>query len=367
MDIKLIEDVKYLRNEGDSFGTIAKKLLISKSNARYYYNINLEDYKNKMLAREKYINDVCKLAKKCTNINQILRILGKKGTNEYYNQIKKILADNNIDTSHFVNGERFVDNFKKPVKPLAEYLVSGATTNISKLREKLLKKGVKEHKCENPECGLSEWHGKPIPLQLHHINGDRTDNRLENLQLLCPNCHAMTDNYCGKNTRKETNKCKICGKEIKTSSVYCEECYHNHIQSKNGFVEKPTDKELIDNFKELGSFRGICKRYGVSHKKVENWFGDYGLPTSSLEMRKYIRDKIDPNAKWKFTPGHPEVFREYQKNNFKHIGLLNDDSNVEKIYYSVEELVEDGFNPKTVQKVCRGELKAYHKRVFRYL
>ena len=50
--------------------------------------------------------------------------------------------------------------------------------------------------CEN--CQLTEWQGKPIPLEIHHINGINTDNRLENLQLLCPNCHALTDNYRGR-------------------------------------------------------------------------------------------------------------------------------------------------------------------------
>ncbi len=65
------------------------------------------------------------------------------------------------------------------------------------LRKRLIAEGLKEARCEI--CKLDEWLGRPIPLQLDHINGDRTDNRLENLRLLCPNCHAQTDTYCGKN------------------------------------------------------------------------------------------------------------------------------------------------------------------------
>jgi transposase-like protein len=70
-------------------------------------------------------------------------------------------------------------------------------TNRSHLKQRLLKAGLKENRCE--ECGLTEWRGKPLNMALHHANGDGLDNRLENLLLLCPNCHAQTPNYGGRN------------------------------------------------------------------------------------------------------------------------------------------------------------------------
>ena len=65
--------------------------------------------------------------------------------------------------------------------------------SYQRFRERLIEFGYKEHKCES--CGLSTWLGKPIPLAVHHIDRDSPDNSLSNIQLLCFNCHALTDNY----------------------------------------------------------------------------------------------------------------------------------------------------------------------------
>ena len=66
-----------------------------------------------------------------------------------------------------------------------------------KLHRRLLKEGIKEHKCE--VCGNTVWNGKEIPLQLDHIDGNPHNHILSNLRMICPNCHAQTDTYCGKN------------------------------------------------------------------------------------------------------------------------------------------------------------------------
>ena len=89
---------------------------------------------------------------------------------------------------------------KKPKMTLAEYLENSEDIQTNKIRIKILEEGLKPHKCEC--CGLETWLDNPIPLEVHHKDGDRTHNELSNYELLCPNCHAFTDSYRGKNSKK---------------------------------------------------------------------------------------------------------------------------------------------------------------------
>ena len=70
---------------------------------------------------------------------------------------------------------------------------------MSRLKIRLISEKVKENKCE--ECGITEWNNKPLTLQIHHINGIHNDHRINNLKLLCPNCHLQTENYAGANNK----------------------------------------------------------------------------------------------------------------------------------------------------------------------
>ena len=83
---------------------------------------------------------------------------------------------------------------------LDEYLTNSLDIQTNKIRKKILQEGLKPHQCES--CKLTEWLGQPIPLEVHHKDGDRNNNTFENYELLCPNCHAFTDSYRGKNSRK---------------------------------------------------------------------------------------------------------------------------------------------------------------------
>lgn len=84
-------------------------------------------------------------------------------------------------------------------KKASDFLFEGSTISSHKLKVRLLNEGIKQKVCE--KCENKKWLGESIPLELHHINGNRFDNRISNLQLLCPNCHSLTDNYSGRKTK----------------------------------------------------------------------------------------------------------------------------------------------------------------------
>jgi hypothetical protein len=88
---------------------------------------------------------------------------------------------------------------RPPGAPIETYLVSGRRTNRTHLKQRLIAEGLRKNCCER--CGIESWRGEPLSMALHHINGDGLDNRLENLALLCPNCHAQTPNFSGRNRK----------------------------------------------------------------------------------------------------------------------------------------------------------------------
>jgi 5-methylcytosine-specific restriction endonuclease McrA len=88
--------------------------------------------------------------------------------------------------------------------PMEALLVCDQPRSRINIKQRLFAEGVKQSRCE--ECGISAWHGQPLSLALHHRNGDGRDNRIENLAILCPNCHSQTPNFSAKNCRSVRDK-----------------------------------------------------------------------------------------------------------------------------------------------------------------
>jgi hypothetical protein len=137
---------------------------------------------------------------KSTSLRQVLLALGVSPYGGNYTVLKKAIRHFILDTSHF-SGQAWNRGSKQPPKrALEQYLCNEAAISSYKLRNRLLKERILRPVCSN--CRNTAWLGHPIPLELDHISGNNKDNRLENLRLLCPNCHALTSNNRGKNKRK---------------------------------------------------------------------------------------------------------------------------------------------------------------------
>ena len=227
---------------------------------------------NPPIRKNKHINTtddlIIEKAKISTSVAGLLKNLGYKDTGGHRTWIKGKIIKLHIDTSHFTGYAWNKGNGGKRVSiPLSEILKENSTYDNNTLRKRLIKEGVKEAKCEC--CGNTEWNGKPIPLQLHHKNGDHFDNRLENLEILCPNCHAQTDNFGSKNKKSNSEH--------------------------SNYIPPITGEELLNKVKELGYIYKIANHYNVSETTIRKWI-------KSLNIRdefKKEREKWKQNNKFK--------------------------------------------------------------------
>ena len=124
-------------------------------------------------------------------------------------------------------------------------------------------------------------------MQLHHIDGNPNNNSLDNLQLLYPNCHSQTDNYCGSANAKQIKYYyKDCGSEITRGAIYCSVCSHKHTRI---VKNRPNKKQLLLDFKKLKSLVQVGKKYGVTDNAIRKWAKAYELPSSTKELKELVK------------------------------------------------------------------------------
>jgi len=150
------------------------------------------------------IEQLEKAVKTSTNIRQVLQKLKIAAYGGNYEIFKKAVNYFNIDTSHFLGKSSNKNRYFGPKRPIEKYLDNTFPMQSNKLRKRLINEGIFIHQCSN--CLGTIWCNKPIPLELDHIDGNNKNNNLSNLRLLCNNCHALTENYRGKNKKNKTGQ-----------------------------------------------------------------------------------------------------------------------------------------------------------------
>jgi Zn finger protein HypA/HybF involved in hydrogenase expression len=179
--------------------------------------------------------------------------------------LKQHILDLNIDISHF-------DSRNKRRLKIEEIFTENSQVSGGILKRHILKSSIIPYLCA--VCGLTQWNGTKITLQIHHVNGINNDHRVENLEFLCPNCHSQTDTYCGRNTEHCTIEyyCEDCDKQVTKGSLRCTEC---HINSRRIHVKPPKEQLEKDNLTYRA--KELSEKYGVHYMIVASWFKSYGI------------------------------------------------------------------------------------------
>ena len=218
---------------------------------------------------------------KSKNITEVIEKLGLRAAGGNFSTIKKYIKQYNINTDHFVDFR--IETLKKNSRikqiPLENLLVKNCKYKSSVLKRRLVAAGLLKDECYI--CGLkTKWCGKPIVLQLDHINGVHSDCRLKNLRVLCPNCHSQAENFAGKSSKKKKDSdkngfklCPICKEKwIHKNSAKCILCY-NSSKRKVKWPSKHELKSLLDD----NTWVNVGRMFGVSHSAVRKWAKQYDL------------------------------------------------------------------------------------------
>lgn len=222
----------------------------------------------------------------------IKEVLEKIGLSPFGNNYKTI---NKYIKSYSLSIEKMNINRKQTSNPCDKYntkerflysLESGiCILKNSRILEYLIEYGIKKYACE--KCGIYEWNDSHITLEIHHKDGNNKNNKLENLEILCPNCHSQTDNFRFKNKKNKEvqyqnwNLCPICNENYKAkSSKMCKKCWNKN--KANGIPTKEELEELIYN----NSFTGIARMFNVTDNAVRKWCKKYGLPSKASDIKK---------------------------------------------------------------------------------
>lgn len=214
-----------------------------------------------------------------SSIVEVLKIIGYSGYNGNYKTLLKRIKSDNLSLDLLKkNGKNQRSLFckKQLGKTIPDNLIfckNSKYISNSGIKKRLIKLNFKYECAVCFNSGI--WNNNRLSLQLDHINGINNDNRLENLRLLCPNCHSQTDTFSGK-ANKKILKCPICNSDnYKGYGKMCKKCYGKEMQNggkiaNKKFVKWPPLKEVVDLCKKLPRTE-VAKLIGCSDNAIKKF------------------------------------------------------------------------------------------------
>lgn len=184
------------------------------------------------------------IIKKSNSVSEALSFFGLKNIGGNYNTFWSRFTHEGLDIKSFKEKVFFIKSIKKSKIIKEQILIKNSPFSNHTVKKFIKRNNIIKYECNNIDCEVKgfTWAGKQLVLQLDHINGNRTDNRIENLRFLCPNCHSQTENFAGKKLKKESNVCANCPKPISRSSKMCIECYTHFLKENSKPKPKRTKR-----------------------------------------------------------------------------------------------------------------------------
>lgn len=224
--------------------------------------------------KKKYTDEqLIEAVKTCMNLQETLNKLNLIGG---HCRIKQKIIDLKLDTSHWRN---YIGTpIARKIKPVDELLKQNTYIPTSNLKKRLLANNYFNYECSI--CNISEWNNRYLSLQLDHINGIKTDNRFENLRLLCPNCHSQTETFCGKNTKgikrkKEEDyvrypcvKCNRLLMQYTNKLKMCNDCRQTEYVGKLDLTQLSLLQTDCNQPNVI--LKEVCKKYNISYTTFMN-------------------------------------------------------------------------------------------------
>ena len=220
------------------------------------------------------IDEFRQLVSRCSTFKSILDAFGFNYSNMA--TLKRRLELEKVDYSHIPHGRyasRGRNNWIKPPIPFEKLFTINSIYAMRMRKRYIWRNKVIPYACA--QCNLGpEWNHKPLVLILDHKNGIRNDNRLVNLQFVCPNCDHQSSTFGSKNGAKR-HCCSECGVKITNKSVRCVKC-SNRDRVGVRRVLRPNKNELLKMVWEIPTSK-IAVQYGVSDKAVAKWCKSYNI------------------------------------------------------------------------------------------